>query len=937
MSVALANVSTTRMALTKAIQDANITYQDNVDDLIMGNLDSLTQDVMDFSSDLTLTLAEANALKANFTIMAKQYTEIVSIAGPSGLGLTLTNLTESYTDLSTELTTYWISRPSYPIGLIASDRDRLKTRLEHYTVHREQILNEISAAQANTAYDLASADLSAFRLSIYNGFVKGFTPDLELIFVNTKELSLRPKVTGDAELIEILKRTSVYIYTPVLDYTIENNAVVLDQSEIQVCGGAGPESYYVYLANQHDDFHTSIYDYRGRMFCSTVYPSDNLYVGTPDSAFEAILVGTATTESVSGKTVFVFELEMSLVSRESSVEETFREFSDFDLEFIDETTLELKRTYGTYGQIYVAPCLYYIGESKEVTTTNYRVIYSGGNISLDQTAIVSNTLYYVYIGGDTDLYNFNAINTQVTPNRPLHPGEDGYLAAKDFRLDIFLSTATPDEGRLAETYEGYWTRHIGQVMTDGTGKFTYSANISSIRQMTLDPAFFSGLAEAEHLSVSASSFKIVRKRGTSGIVMVGGKGIQLYDSSSLLVHEISRLDKVYTYDQNTPSSPLVWNNKYISDYPEITIYIYLANDNPCWGDAANRTFASTQLPDDAYLYRDFPGNNARWLCSVRLNSLGYLTGSYITDAIFEKLLVIDDLLSSAHTTWSSTKISGALTDMLNTITNNTNQLELQKSNGLKLRLEYVDASTVIVSLPFGEQTIVFPNLTSLVVSSPVTLNVYNVGQSYVYIGPSGLYTSIYAPSIDYANASLFDNTWLIGYVYAAPYLIGTQSVCSYLYEPARTWTAYSSISIAYAGSPLVSSTFPCMVAGRFNTLTAAVVSGRSCAIAYAQFHRAHWYGSEAGYVWTEDCYYFPEYCVFLGTSGGGSGCIGTNLYVTATANNTGNIYATFSNPTVGARVSTSGNVYDGTAYSWWGIDIQSINSYYNFLISRGGS
>lgn len=569
------------------------------------------------SSDLILSEFEADSLSAEFDLLTIGYNSIVDAA--NDVSVSTAAISTAYDNLHTGLDTTWLDQ-TYPATLASGDRAALQALLQEYEEHRFLTQTAINSALAT---GISASAINDLRLTIYNGFVPGWTPDLEMAYISNNELGLKPKtVVGETadetavrtQLAKILEKSSVHIYTPVLDYTTPGGVVTLDLSEIVELNTTA--SYNVYLANQHEDFATSIYDYRGKLFCSTVTPSDNLWIN--DGDFDAILIGTVETQTESGKIVFEHEYGTSLVSRESDVKETFREYSDFDLKYTDEDTITLERIYGTYGQIYVPESLYYIGESKEVTTSDWTVLVNVDNtLSLDTEGVVADTLYYAYIGADTDIYNFNAL-AGITPDRPLHPGEAGYNADKDFRLDIFLSTQIPDNMRLAETYYGYWARHIGQVRTDGTGKFIYSGGVSAIRQPTLQPEYFDGLAEISLQDVSTTTFKVVRKRGTSGIVMVGAKGVLTYDSDNPLVHAVTTSDTVYTYNEATPSSPLSSTSTIFDVYIGRSLHLYLANDRPCWGSLADRTFLCDEAPTDAYLSQNFPGNNARWIAEIRL-------------------------------------------------------------------------------------------------------------------------------------------------------------------------------------------------------------------------------------------------------------------------------------------------------------------------------
>lgn len=730
--------------------------------------------VNSFSTDTTLMLSEANTLSASFATLTIGYSSIVASAALCDPAVSTVLFEAAYDALDTELTTKWIGQASYPVTLGADDRGDLTLLLQAYEEKRYLTESAIAAANVGDPTQEIADAINNFKLSIYNGFVPGWTPELEMAYISKNEIGLKPKtVVGETadetairkQLATILEKSSVHIYTPVLDYTA---GPVLSFAEIEEKNTT--DSYYVYLANQHEDFATSIYDYRGKLFCSTITPSDNLWINSGD--FEAILIGTVETQTELGKIVFEHEYGTSLVSRESDVKETFREYSDFDLSYTDEDTITLERIYGTYGQIYVPERLYYIGESKEVTISDWTVKVNIDNtLSLDTEGVSASTLYYTYIGSDTDIYNFNAL-AGTQPDRPLHPGETGYDADKDFRLDIFLSTQPPDNMRLAETYYGYWARHIGQVRTDTTGKFIYSGGVSAIRQATLNPTYFDGLAEMTLEYTSTSEIRVIRRRGTSGIIMVGGRGVQLYNSSDVDVHKIIRTSPLYVYTEANTSQPLSLSGTQLLNYPTTPVYLYIANDRPCWGSLSNQLFLSLSAPNDAYLSANFPGNNARWVATIDVDSSGYFTGSYITDSINQPMLVIDDVTVSPNTLWSSYKnqqMMDGYYNQLASLISAQNLFTVEQSNGIGVGLYYLNSTTVILYPTSGANTsIVFPNLTTLTVTpSGISGSVDGVTgiQKFIWVYKTGITANATLPSQIYTGLAAQDDTkLLVGYV-----------------------------------------------------------------------------------------------------------------------------------------------------------------------------
>ena len=658
-------------------------------------------------------------------------------------------------------------------------------------------------------------------LDMYGGTLRGLSPEVELIYISPVELTVKPinsdfeYVTVNSIVVDSSKRTSVYSFSPVLDWWEETET--FSMSLLQHSTNESPEEYWVYLANKNDCFNKATYDFRGRLFCSKTSPSNSRLGKFGTDAYNAVLIGrcqTAVPDNVSDRVEFLYELNVSLVSKAADLKETFREFSDFDLVYVNETTLRLKRTYGTMGQIFVAGALYYLGESIDLDVTDTRISVDGnGLLDFDSTAIATNTIYYVYIASNSDIFNDNEINTAY--NRPWHPEDEdagdgvtgNYKYSKDLRLRLFLSTKVPEEGRLAETWRGFWARHIGQVRTDGVKKFIFSSGISSIRQATLNPTFFDGLAEITFQHISDSEFRIIKTRGTSGICIVGGIGVQTYDTSSLVVHKVQKTDNVYTYTESNYSNPLTASGLKIQQYTTTPVYIYLANNNPCWGSLAGRTFASLRVPSDAYLSQNFPGNNARWLCTLDVSSSGTFLGSYITEGINIGGLEIDDTAISANKVWSSLNTVQYVTAKVAEVSAALS-FEQQKEAGLPVILEFVNANTIRLRSSFTEDVMVVcgSGLSTYTVSlngtsATVAGNPNNL--YYVWLSSSGLSVDTNAPTYTFTKLKVYGTSKvLVGYIAFTPNgsMGGTWNVYSLYNQPTQSW----SVPITHAGTTLFS-------------------------------------------------------------------------------------------------------------------------------------
>lgn len=695
-------------------------------------------------------------------------------------------------------------------------------------------------------------------LDMYGGTLRGLSPEVELIYISPVELTVKPinsdfeYVTVNSIVVDSSKRTSVYSFSPVLDWWEETET--FSMSLLQHSTNESPEEYWVYLANKNDCFNKATYDFRGRLFCSKTSPSNSRLGKFGTDAYNAVLIGrcqTAVPDNVSDRVEFLYELNVSLVSKAADLKETFREFSDFDLVYVNETTLRLKRTYGTMGQIFVAGALYYLGESIDLDVTDTRISVDGnGLLDFDSADIATNTLYYVYIASNSDIFNDNEINTAY--NRPWHPEDEGagdgvtgnYKYSKDLRLRLFLSTKVPEEGRLAETWRGFWARHIGQVRTDGVKKFIFSSGISSIRQATLNPTFFDGLAEITFQHISDSEFRVIKTRGTSGICIVGGIGVQTYDTSSLIVHKVQKTDNVYTYTESNYSNPLTASGAKIQQYTTTPVYIYLANNNPCWGSLAGRTFASLRVPSDAYLSQNFPGNNARWLCTLDVSSSGTFLGSYITEGINIGGLEIDDTAISANKVWSSLNtvqyVTAKVAEMSSFLS-----FEQQKINGLPLILEFINASTIRLktTIPEDLRVVCGSDLSSYTVPrNGFYANVSGAPNTlyYVWLSSNGISIDTNAPTQTHIALKTYGTSKvLVGYLAFTPSwnMQGAWNVYSLYNQPTQQW----STPIPYAGT--ITLALPGLVSPPGKSVVSRDGASSAYGVSYGDHHNTYSHAS----------------------------------------------------------------------------------------------
>ena len=455
-------------------------------------------------------------------------------------------------------------------------------------------------------------------------FLQSQQAEARLEFLSKTNLGLLSSVTGKTgalwvnnELLLTAEVSNVENTNSVLQYS--NGTVTSDTVDPNT-------EYYVYCGNS--DFTAC----SSGLFLSQT-PDINGRLGDELPGLNARIVGVVETDSAG---YFVREIDMSYVGRKVEFSQTYWEYSDFQLQFVDEDNLAFNRIDGTHGLCYINGQLLYLGTGKDLNRADYRIEWNDGP-DMDTSDIATDTTYQVYIANDSVEYNFN--NEDSETGLPYEEGHEDYISALDFRRQLFLSTQPHDHRVFNQEYPGYYARHIGQVQTDENSLFKYSADISLIRQPTLNPTHLDGLAECVIQDVSTTQFKVIRKKGTTGIIYVGGKPVQTYDSDNPLVHIVATSDPIYEYDETDLDEPLTDSGDNVADKPGIPIYLYMANDIDAWQGIT--TFCSLEEPHGGYLSTNWPGNQARWIATIQLapatlGSEKVTNGSFATDTSWTK-------------------------------------------------------------------------------------------------------------------------------------------------------------------------------------------------------------------------------------------------------------------------------------------------------------
>jgi microcystin-dependent protein len=466
------------------------------------------------------------------------------------------------------------------------------------------------------------------------GFVQTLQPDARVEWGSPTEIYLSATRGGNGTVyvngiaVQARRSCTVFNILPIIHCSLEGYITP---------GYVEPETHYnIYLANGDGAFDipalpgdgrhpaTLDWDFRYKLFLS---PNDdfNGYLGGTGPGCNARLVGAVGTDNTpysEGGPFFRRELDISIIGRQVSLPETYWEYSDFQLDYVNRNEISLTRIAGTYGQIYIAGALRYLGNGYMLNRQQAWLEWSNDALApilYQATNLQPNTLYFVYLAGNEDPYNFNPTNpTTGRPWQATDAGDNPYNPYLDRRLTLFCSTKEPEEGMWANVWPGYLARHVGMVRTEGNGYFVKARNISAIRQPTLDPTSFDGLAEISLVRVSDDEIQLCHKHGTSGLINVAGEFIPTYFSIETdLVHKLTTDDLLQIYDDDDPESPLTSYHA-IKTATTADIHVYIANSLPCWGSLAGKLFASYQEPVEGYLSSNYPGNNARWIGRVRM-------------------------------------------------------------------------------------------------------------------------------------------------------------------------------------------------------------------------------------------------------------------------------------------------------------------------------
>ncbi len=454
-----------------------------------------------------------------------------------------------------------------------------------------------------------------------SGFLQTFTPDARVEYFSATEIVLSPTGGGsggvwvNGEIVPAQRSTTLFNTLSALVW--DDIAQTLTAESI-----AADTEYWIYLANNQDaTFNLGEWDFRGKLFLSRTDPYNN-YLGRNGSGRNARLVGKIQTDSTAvneGGPYFLRELDISIISRVVSLPETFREYSDFRVEYRDGDSVEMVRFDGAYGQIYVGGTLVYVGNGYVTNRTDPWIEWDAEaeNPLIRHTDDLASSMdYYLYFSGPESLFNFNEINPATNaPWVSEDAGSEGYYdPALDMRGIMFVSPQPPDHGVLSETWPGYCARYVGRISTDSAGQFRPSRAVSAIRSFHYSSSLFEGMAEVSLTRTDASTLTLIPKRGSGGAILVAGD--EFYAGQTAyqlgLNQPLLGISAGHIVTDGSPSASSLY-------------YVYLSSRFSVWQNIDNVDyrgvlFLSETAPVNGYLSDVWPGNTARNVGIVYLDS-----------------------------------------------------------------------------------------------------------------------------------------------------------------------------------------------------------------------------------------------------------------------------------------------------------------------------
>lgn len=135
---------------------------------IQEQLNQVSSDFTNFSSDNYLTNIEANTLKNDLKKLQTESIKLVNEGTSLGLTQYVTNYQTALDNLNTELTNNWIDKTNYPLVITAAQRNNIITLLSNVEMNKTFLTSEINMQITANANSYADSKLNNFVTEVYS-------------------------------------------------------------------------------------------------------------------------------------------------------------------------------------------------------------------------------------------------------------------------------------------------------------------------------------------------------------------------------------------------------------------------------------------------------------------------------------------------------------------------------------------------------------------------------------------------------------------------------------------------------------------------------------------------------------------------------------------------------------------------------------------------
>jgi archaellum component FlaC len=375
---------------------------------IDSNMNQIGAQIAQFSSSGAITLAEANSLKTALTQVVAEAAPLMTEANANGITTEKDDFNNKLIDLQNVINV-WIDKASYPIDITNAQRDAIQTAFANLQTAKTTLVAAINSAQVTSLVD----GINTVKADLIDAFKQADIPlddtwrtkvcNAKVAYRSTTKLGLDTQEEGKVGAVWVQGQLVVDDETGTDSIVVHNTDPIINldsqTNSLVTIPIVTNQEYFIYLANHlSPEFNIGGRDARGKLFLSLT-PDTNGYMSGTTPGLNARIVGVISTD---GGGLFRRELDISWIAKQSSFPETYRDYCDYKLSFIDENTIKLDLVDGEYGQIYIAGQMLPFGDDLTVTRDMYRVNWGNDGPQKDLTVIAPSTLYYIYVSNNAD-------------------------------------------------------------------------------------------------------------------------------------------------------------------------------------------------------------------------------------------------------------------------------------------------------------------------------------------------------------------------------------------------------------------------------------------------------------------------------------------------------------------------------------------------------